>query len=440
MPQKKNPDAAELLRAKAPRIVAHLAGLHGVMHALPLTYNKDMQEDKEHLFDAVDTLELSLAAARGMLESMTFKRERLASAATDEMLAAVDVADMLVKRGVPFRQAHGVVAGLVRTAVESGRVLSQLTPEELQRALRGAGRGLLLGAIPRVVAGVQGERGRDLADPRARAARPRQGGAGLGVLGASAFYDRPVLEVAPALLGCIVEFEGCAGRIVETEAYHHTEAACHAYVGLTARTSVLYGAPGTAYVYRSYGIHALLNAVCEPEDVGAAVLIRALEPLEGLAEMRSRRGAGELCNGPGKLTQAMGISLSENNTSLIDGPIVDPRRRTARVRHRPADRHHQGRRAPVAVLRVGVPGRLASLAARLPRLAAPDVARAVRRWRRSLAGLAGLCPSSRSLRASRAQPVPAPPVPPVCGWAPPVPPGSAGGGSVAVGGAVGTGV
>jgi len=132
MPQKKNPDAAELLRAKAPRIVSHLAGLHGVMHALPLTYNKDMQEDKEHLFDTVDTLELTLAAARGMLESMTFKRERLAAAATDEMLAAVDVADMLVKRGVPFRQSHGIVAGLVRTAVESGRVLSQLTPAELR--------------------------------------------------------------------------------------------------------------------------------------------------------------------------------------------------------------------------------------------------------------------------------------------------------------------
>jgi len=131
MPQKKNPDAAELLRAKAPRIVSHLAGLHGVMHALPLTYNKDMQEDKEHLFDTVDTLELCLAAARGMLGSITFKRDRLAGAATDEMLAAVDVADMLVKRGVPFRQAHGVVAGLVRTAVESGRVLSQLSREEL---------------------------------------------------------------------------------------------------------------------------------------------------------------------------------------------------------------------------------------------------------------------------------------------------------------------
>ena len=94
------------------------AALHGVMHGLPLTYNKDMQEDKEHLFDTVDTLELCLAAARGMLGGITFKRERLAAAATDEMLAAVDVADMLVKRGVPFRQSHGIVAGLVREAVD----------------------------------------------------------------------------------------------------------------------------------------------------------------------------------------------------------------------------------------------------------------------------------------------------------------------------------
>jgi argininosuccinate lyase len=131
MPQKKNPDGAELLRSKAPRVVAHLAGLHGVMHGLPLTYNKDMQEDKEHLFDAVDTLELCLAAARGMLGGITFRRERLAAAAADEMIAAVDVADMLVRRGVPFRQAHGIVAALVREAVESGRTLSELTREEL---------------------------------------------------------------------------------------------------------------------------------------------------------------------------------------------------------------------------------------------------------------------------------------------------------------------
>jgi argininosuccinate lyase len=131
MPQKKNPDAAELLRAKAPRISAHLVALHGVMHGLPLTYNKDMQEDKEHLFDGADTLELCLAAANGMMSSIRFDRARLAHAAADEFLAATDVADLLVRRGVPFRQAHGVVAGLVRTAVDSGRTLSELTPDEL---------------------------------------------------------------------------------------------------------------------------------------------------------------------------------------------------------------------------------------------------------------------------------------------------------------------
>jgi argininosuccinate lyase len=133
MPQKKNPDAAELLRAKAPRVVSHLAGLYGVLHALPLTYNKDMQEDKEHLFDAVDTLELALTAARGMLESVTFRRDRLQQAAGDEFLAATDVADLLVRRGVPFRQAHGVVAGLVRSALDQGKRLSDLRPEELQK-------------------------------------------------------------------------------------------------------------------------------------------------------------------------------------------------------------------------------------------------------------------------------------------------------------------
>ena len=133
MPQKKNPDAAELLRAKAPRVVAHLGALHGVMHGLPLTYNKDMQEDKEHLFDAVDTLDLCLQAARGMLETITFKREALSGAASDEMIAATDVADLLVRRGVPFRQSHGIVAGLVREAVESGRTLSELEPSDLAR-------------------------------------------------------------------------------------------------------------------------------------------------------------------------------------------------------------------------------------------------------------------------------------------------------------------
>ncbi len=130
MPQKKNPDCGELLRGKAPRVVGHLAALHGVMHALPLTYNKDLQEDKEHVFDAVDTVTVTLDAANGMLSTAKFKRERMAEAASDENIAATDIADHLVKKGLPFREAHGVVAGIVRIAVESGRKLSELTVDE----------------------------------------------------------------------------------------------------------------------------------------------------------------------------------------------------------------------------------------------------------------------------------------------------------------------
>jgi argininosuccinate lyase len=131
MPQKKNPDAAELLRAKAPRVAAAFSTLAGVIHALPLAYSKDLQEDKEALFDAVDTLELCLESATAMLAGLRFDRQRLADAAADELLGATDVADMLVREGMPFRDAHKVVGGLVRTALGSGRKLSELRPEEL---------------------------------------------------------------------------------------------------------------------------------------------------------------------------------------------------------------------------------------------------------------------------------------------------------------------
>jgi DNA-3-methyladenine glycosylase len=140
-----------------------------------------------------------------------------------------------------------------------------------------------------------------------------------------AFYARPVVEVAQDLIGCVVRHGDTSGRIVEAEAYHQEEPACHAWVGLTARTRPLFGPPGRAYVYRSYGIHAMLNAVTSEEGEGAAVLIRALEPLEGIDLMRARRGlerAVDLCSGPGKLTQALGIGLELNDTSLLgDGPI-----------------------------------------------------------------------------------------------------------------------
>jgi DNA-3-methyladenine glycosylase len=138
-----------------------------------------------------------------------------------------------------------------------------------------------------------------------------------------------VVEVAPELIGCTVEHQGCSGVIVETEAYHESEPACHAFNGRTPRTEVLFAKAGLAYVYRSYGVHAMLNAVCEGEGVGAAVLIRALAPLDGIEQMRVRRGLiggrpardAELCSGPGKLTQACGIWLDENGTSLARGPV-----------------------------------------------------------------------------------------------------------------------
>jgi len=151
------------------------------------------------------------------------------------------------------------------------------------------------------------------------------------------FYARSVHDVARDLIGCVVRHGETAGRIVETESYHMDEPACHAFAGVTERTSTLFGPPGNAYVYFSYGIHSLLNAVAEGEGVGAAVLIRALEPTDGIEVMRERRQVArddELCNGPGKLTQALGIGLSLNGTSLTDGPIeVLSRERGAREPH-----------------------------------------------------------------------------------------------------------
>jgi DNA-3-methyladenine glycosylase len=144
------------------------------------------------------------------------------------------------------------------------------------------------------------------------------------------FYARPVVDVARDLLGCVVVHGGTAGRIVETEAYHETEGACHAWrpppkaPRPTPRTAVLFGPPGRAYVYRSYGIHAMLNAVCEPDGTAAAVLVRAVEPVAGLELMRERRPGRpdrELVAGPGRLTLALDIRLSDDGADLVDGPL-----------------------------------------------------------------------------------------------------------------------
>jgi DNA-3-methyladenine glycosylase len=140
-----------------------------------------------------------------------------------------------------------------------------------------------------------------------------------------AFFARSVHDVARDLIGCRLFFDGVGGTIVETESYERDDPACHAYVGLTDRTEVIFGPPGRAYVYLSYGIHSLLNAVAEPEGEAAAVLIRALEPTIGLETMRARRGErpdGELCSGPGKLTEALGIGLEHNGADLSSDPFL----------------------------------------------------------------------------------------------------------------------
>jgi len=138
------------------------------------------------------------------------------------------------------------------------------------------------------------------------------------------FFKRSVHEVAPDLIGATLLFGGVGGRIVEVEAYHHTDAAAHSFRGPTSRNAVMFGPPGYAYVYRSYGIHWCLNFVCEPEGSASAVLIRAIEPTAGLRAMRRRRGIHEdrlLCSGPGRICEALRITGADNGLALDEPPF-----------------------------------------------------------------------------------------------------------------------
>jgi DNA-3-methyladenine glycosylase len=140
----------------------------------------------------------------------------------------------------------------------------------------------------------------------------------------SAFFARSVHEVARDLIGAMLLVDGAGGRIVEVEAYHHTDPAAHSYRGRTERNAAMFGPPGRAYVYRSYGVHWCLNFVCEPEGSASAVLVRALEPLEGLAQMRRRRGTNEvrmLCAGPGRVCEALGITRKHDGLPLDRPPF-----------------------------------------------------------------------------------------------------------------------
>jgi DNA-3-methyladenine glycosylase len=146
------------------------------------------------------------------------------------------------------------------------------------------------------------------------------------------FFARSVHEVAPELIGATFLFNGVGGVIVEVEAYHHTDPAAHSYNGQTERNAVMFGPPGYAYVYRSYGIHWCVNFVCEPEGSASAILIRALEPTDGIATMRRRRKVENerlLCSGPGRVCQALGITGAHNGLPLDRAPF-ELRERPAR--------------------------------------------------------------------------------------------------------------
>jgi DNA-3-methyladenine glycosylase len=138
------------------------------------------------------------------------------------------------------------------------------------------------------------------------------------------FFGRGVLEVAPELVGATLLFNGVGGRIVELEAYRRTDPAAHSYRGPTERNAIMFGPPGYAYIYLSYGIHWCLNFVCEPKGSASAVLIRAIEPTEGLVAMRRRRGMADerlLCSGPGRLCEALGITHKQNGLALDKPPF-----------------------------------------------------------------------------------------------------------------------
>ena len=334
MPQKKNPDAAELLRAKAPRIASGFLTLAGVHARAAARLLEGPPGGQGGAFDAVDNLELCLEAAERMLGGLASIASGSPRRPPTSSRPRPTIADLLVRKGMPFREAHGVVGGLVREALEQGKTLSELTPEELRghsellddsyyEALRPE-RWLESKARPAAPRSARLAEQLEAAGAVAASEIRRERAALASRAARADFFDRSVHDVARDLIGCALLFDGVGGVIVECESYERDDPACHAYVGLTRANRAPVRAP------RARLRVPLLRGPLLPQlrlraggrggggadpGAGAAVGDRGDVPAS-----RPRWGR-ELCSGPGKLTEALGIGLEMNRAPLAEPPF-----------------------------------------------------------------------------------------------------------------------
>ena len=372
MPQKKNPDIAELARGKAGRLIGDLAGLLATLKALPLAYNRDLQEDKEPVFDAVDTLEVLLPAFTGQVATLRFDTERMAELAPQGFSLATDVAEWLVRRGrpVPGRPRAG---RCVRTPLRGARASSSTSSPtsefaEIDPRLTPAVREVL--TVEGSVASRDGRGGTAPDRVAEQLAELRDGRRRRTVhwLDLTELLTRPVARgrAAAARRDVHATAASRSGSPRSRRTTDPNDPARTRYRGRTARNAVMFGPPGHLYVYFTYGMHHCCNVVVRAGRGGRARSCSAPARWSTGIEIARRAGPGstdrDLARGPAGCARRWASTATHNGLDLRDGARRSgrpPRRR----QHRPAGRAPEGRRPPVAVLgrrrpdRLGVPSR-----------------------------------------------------------------------------------